>query len=96
MVTNQRVFFETLSGYAVVNLEDVREVYVTRGLRDRLFGTGRLFVAYRDFQRTTKFWKPRGTVIVYHKPPSFRFIKEVYIVQKTTQEAADFTQKKIL
>jgi hypothetical protein len=67
MVTNQRVFFETLSGYAVVNLSDVRDVYVKRGLRDRFFGTGRVFVCYRDLQATTKFWKPHGTVIVYHK-----------------------------
>ena len=56
MVTNQRVFFETLSGYADVNLDDVRDVYVKRGLRDRIYGTGRLFVGFRDFQYTTKFW----------------------------------------
>jgi hypothetical protein len=89
MVTNQRVFFETLSGYAVVNLEDVRDVYLKRGLHDRIYWTGRLFVGFRDFQSTTRFWKPGGYVIVHHKHLSFRFIKEVYEVQKIVQDAAE-------
>lgn len=87
-------FFETLNGYAVVNLEDVRDVYVKTGLRDRIFGTGRLFVGYRDFQPTTKFWIPGGAAIFLHKPPSFRFIREMYEVQKLIQEAADHAQRR--
>ena len=104
MVTNQRVFFETLSEYAfeevtlmlggprtvkVVNLEDVKGTYVKRGLHDRIFGTSTLYVRYLGFQRTTA----HGGEVLYHKPPSFPFIKEAYEIQKIIQEAAEKAQR---
>ena len=32
------------------------------------------FLAIEEYE--TKNWKPKGTVIIYHKPPAFRSIKE--------------------
>ena len=95
-VTDQRVFFDTLIGYAIVNLTDVREVYVKTGLFDIVFGTGSVFVSYRDFQPTTKFWSPdapRGELVIHHKHPSFQSIKETSEVQRIIQEAADRAQR---
>jgi hypothetical protein len=108
MVTNQRVFFETLGEYAfeeftnmmggprtikVVNLEDVQEVYVKRGVHERIFGTSTLYVLFRGFQRTTKHWGAEGQVILFHNPPSFAFIKEAYKVQEIIQEAAGIVEQ---
>jgi len=70
-VTNQRVFFDTMIGYDVVRAEDIREVYIKTGLLDRYYGTSRVFVAYRDFQKTTEYWKPHGKIIVEHDYPFF-------------------------
>ena len=107
MVTNQRVLFETLSEYAfeeftskiggprtvkVVNLKDVEDVYVKRGFHDRIFGTSTLYVRYRGFQRRTAHPGGEGQVILFHKPPSFPFIKEAYEVQNIIQEAAERTR----
>ena len=75
IVTNQRVFFDTLIGYDVVKAEDIRDVYVKTGLLDRLYGTSKVFVTYRDFQSTTTYWKPRGKIIVHHGYPFFSSLK---------------------
>jgi hypothetical protein len=91
-VTNQRIFFDTLSGYAIVNLTDVLEIHVARGVCDKINGTGRLFVDYRDFQRLTEYPRRGGKIYVYHKPPSFRFIKETGKVQEIIEDAADYAK----
>ena len=111
MVTNQRVFFETLSEYAfqeyasrmggpepvkVVNLGDVEDVYIKRGFHDRVFGTSTLYVLFRGFQRTTRSWGAEGEVILRHKPPSFPFIKEAALVGEIVREAAGKVQRKSL
>jgi hypothetical protein len=103
MVTNQRVLFETLSEYAfgevknrtggmtivtAVDLKDVEEVYLKRGFHDRVFGTKTVYVLYSGFQRTTREMGSEGPVILFHKPPSFPFIKEADEVQTIIQEAA--------
>jgi hypothetical protein len=108
MITNQRVFFETMSEYAfqgfaskmggpeivkVVNLEDIEGVYVRRGFHDRVFGTSTLYIRFRGFQRTTTHPAAEGTVILYHKPPSFAFIKKAYTVGEIIQEAVGKVQQ---
>ncbi len=88
MITNQRVFFDTMLGYAVVDLSDIRDVYVRTGVLDRFFGTGKVFVCYRDFTPVTKSWGGDGEVIIHHKPPSFQSIKETDKVQRILENAA--------
>ena len=87
-ITNQRVFFDTMLGYAVVNLTDVREIYVKKSILDRVFGTGSVFVRYRDFNPVTRYWKPHGEVVVRQGPPSFRSIKEIHEVRRMLEEVA--------
>lgn len=110
MVTNQRVFFETLPEYAfeeytskmggprsvkVVNLEDVEEVYVKRGFHDRVFGTSTLYVRCQGFQRWTRHRGAEGEFIMLrHNPPSFPFIREAHKVGRIIQEAAGKVQQK--
>jgi len=105
MVTDQRVFFETMSEYpfeelyskmggfsyrvAVVDLKDIEDVYVRRGLHDRFFGTSTLYVRFKGFQRTTRHWGSDGEVILFHKPPSFAFIKDAQVVGKIIQETVE-------
>lgn len=75
VVTNQRVVFDTMIGYDVVKVDDIRDVFVKTGLLDRLYGTSKVFVTYRDFQSTTTYWKPRGIIIIRHGYPFFSSIK---------------------
>ena len=108
MVTNQRMFFETLSEYPfeeltsmmggpktikVVNLEDVQDVYVKRGVHDRIFGTSTLCVRFRGFQQATNHWGGEGAVFMFHNLPSFAFIKEPYKIQEIIREAARIGQQ---
>jgi hypothetical protein len=88
VVTNQRVFFDTMIGYAVLNLTDVQNVFVKVGFLDRFFGTGKVFVSYRDFQPTTRYWKPGGEIIVNQSYPSFTSIKDVQLVKDLILDAA--------
>lgn len=109
MVTNQRVFFEALAEYAfeeyankmgnprsikVMNLEDIEEVYVKRGVHDRIFGTSTLYVRWQGFQCWTRHQDAEGEVIMLHKPPSFPLIKEAQQVGMIIQEAARKVQQK--
>ena len=88
MVTNQRVFFDTISGYAVFNLADVEEVYGRVGLLDRFFGTGKVYVTYEGFDTPTRFSDARGgDLIVRHKPPCFKSIKDAFEVGGIIQNA---------
>jgi len=81
MVTDQRVFFDTWIGYAVVNLADVEEVYGRVGVLDRLFGTGKVYVTYEGYDTPTSFSGRYGEdVIVRHKAPCFRSIKNAFEV----------------
>ncbi len=82
VVTNQRVFFDTMIGYDVVKAEDIQDVYVKAGLLDKLHGTSKVFVTYRGFQPTTKYWKPLGTVVVRQGYPSFNSIKNAEEVKE--------------
>jgi hypothetical protein len=88
VVTNQRVFFDTMMGYAIVNLTDVQNVFVRTGFLDRFYGTGKVFVSYRDFQPTTKYWKPGGNIIVNQGYPSFTSIKDTQQVKDLILDAA--------
>jgi hypothetical protein len=83
VITNQRVFFDTLVGYAAINLTDVKEVFVKRRVLDRLFGTNTLVVKYRDFQAATTYnytikrfpFEKRGRIYIKQDYPSFYSIK---------------------
>ncbi len=74
-VTNQRVFFDTMIGYDVVRVEDIRDVFIKTGVLDKIYGTRKLFVKYRDFQPTTRYWQPHGTIIIPQGYPYFSSIK---------------------
>jgi hypothetical protein len=88
VLTNQRIFFDTMIGYAVVNLTDVQNVYVKTGFLDKFFGTGKVFVSYRDFQPTSKYFGMEGDIIVNHDYPSFTSIKDTQQVKDLILDAA--------
>lgn len=104
MVTDQRVFFETISEYAfegfsrmtdndlktvrVLNLEEITDIYIETGFHDIFFGTSTLYVLFKGFQRTTRHHMPEHDTILVHKPPSFSYIMEAQSVKKIIQEAA--------
>jgi hypothetical protein len=78
-VTDQRVFFDTLVGYDIVKLTDIRDVQVKKRVLDRLFGTQSLYVSYRDFTHTIirdpSWGSHHRTIIIRQDYPSFNFIK---------------------
>jgi hypothetical protein len=91
MVTDQRVFFDTWIGYAVVNLADVERIYVKIGLLDRIFRTGNVCVTYEGFDTPTRFWSGRwlyGDLVVKHGVPCFRSIKDFVEVERIIQNAS--------
>ena len=48
-VRDQRVLFDTMIGYDVVKLTDIRDVQVKTRVLDRVFGTKSVYVTYRIF-----------------------------------------------
>ena len=88
LVTNRRVFFDTMVGYDVVNVDRIREIYLKRNYLDRYFGTGKVIVTYEGFNPTSTF-SGRGTqVTVKQKPPSFQSIKDIDEVRRIIENAA--------
>jgi hypothetical protein len=100
VITNQRVFFDTMVGYAVINLTDVREVFVRRRVLDRLFGTNTLVVTYRDFQPATTYnytikrpvFEKRGRIYIKQGYPSFSSIKNAEEAKEVLLQAVSRAQ----
>jgi hypothetical protein len=92
VLTDQRVFFDTLVGYDVVNLTDIRDVQVKTRILDKLFNTQSVYVVYRDFQpwsskAYTFSTHQRARVIIHQDYPAFFFIKDAQQVKEQLLDA---------
>ena len=92
LVTNRRVFFDSLIGYDVVNMNRIKEVYLKRNYLDRYFGTGKVIVIYQGFNPTSTFSGRGRQVTVKQKPPLFQSIKDIDEVRRIIENAASVSR----
>jgi membrane protein YdbS with pleckstrin-like domain len=92
LVTNRRVFFDTLIGYDVVNMNRIKEVHLKRNYLDKYFGTGKVIVTYQGFNPTSTFSGRGGQVVVKQKPPLFQSIKDIDEVRRIIENAASISR----